>query len=526
MRKWALLLILLIAAGAIFAGCAQNKAQNQVSSVAKNKTSQSVQASSVVIGVTDKVTDLDPANAYDAFTWEILENTMVGLVKYKPGTLKIEPALAESWEVKNNSTVWIFHLRKGLKFSDGTPLTAKNVVWSIERVMRIKGDPSWLVTDFVKKVVAENNTTVIFYLKHPTSYFLALLTTPPYYPVNPKYSPDKIDSDQTAGGAGPYKIVKFVRGQEIVLEANPYYFGQKPKTQKIIVRFYRDATTMRLALQNGEIDVAWRTLRPSDIISLEKSNFNVVKVPGTYIRYLCFNVKKEPTSSVLVRRALAAAINRSEIASMVYRGTVEPLYSLIPNGMWSHLDVFKKYGDGNVKLAQQLLEKAGYSKSKPLHIQLWYTPTHYGDTEADLAQMIKSQWESTGMVKVTIKSAEWGTYVDYARKGQMQAYLLGWYPDYLDPDDYTTPFLSSTANTWAGTGFANKTVDSLLKKAQQIPNQDERAKIYEEVQKILADQVPYVPLVQGNLFVVTKPNVHGVTVGPDMVMEYAYLYRT
>ena len=485
------------------------------------------QPKTIVIGVTDKVTDLDPANAYDFYTWEVLNNVMEGLVKYKPGTLEIEPALAEKWEVNDDSTVWTFHLRKDLKFADGTPLTAKDVVRSIERVMKIQGDPSWLVTDFVEKVEAPDDYTVVFHLKQPTSYFLALLTTPPYFPVHPDYAPDQIQSDQTAGGAGPYKIVKWVRDEELVLEANPNYYGEKPKTEKIIIKFYRDASTMRLALQNGEIDIAWRTLRPSDIDSLKKDgNFNVIEVPGGFIRYVCLNTKNEPTNNVKVRQALAAAIDRNEISQKVFMGTVEPLYSLIPNGMWSHKDVFKeKYGDGNIELAKQLLSEAGYSESNPLEIQLWYTPTHYGDTEADLAQILKEQWEKTGMIKVTIKSAEWGTYTDYARNGQMQVYLLGWYPDYLDPDDYTTPFLKSGANKWAGTGYSNPTVDELLTKAQRLSDQKERTKLYEQVQDILAQDVPYIPLIQGKLFVVTQKNVKGVTIGPDMIFRYSTLYK-
>ncbi|NJE77085.1 ABC transporter substrate-binding protein [Thermococcus sp. ES12] len=481
----------------------------------------------IVIGVTDKVTDLDPANAYDFYTWEVLNNVMEGLVKYKPGTLEIEPALAESWEVNEDSTVWTFHLRKDLKFADGTPLTAKDVVRSIERVMTIQGDPSWLVTDFVDKVEAKDDYTVVFYLKQPTAYFLALLTTPPYFPVHPDYAPDQIQSDQTAGGAGPYKIIKWVRDEELVLEANPNYYGEKPKTEKIIIKFYRDASTMRLALQNGEIDIAWRTLRPSDIDSLKKDeNFNVIEVPGGFIRYICLNTKNDPTSNVKVRQALAAAVDRPEIAQKVFMGTVEPLYSLIPNGMWSHKDVFKeKYGDGNLDLAKQLLSEAGYSESNPLEIQLWYTPTHYGDTEADLAQILKEQWEKTGMIKVTIKSAEWGTYTDYARNGQMQVYLLGWYPDYLDPDDYTTPFLKTGANKWAGTGYSNPTMDELLSQAQRLSDQNERTKLYEQVQDILAQDVPYIPLIQGKLFVVTQKNVKGVTIGPDMIFRYSTLYK-
>jgi len=523
--KLGLLVVFLMVFSVVASGCISGSGSSTGTSSASSAPSAS--KDTIIIGVTDKVTDLDPANAYDFYTWEVLNNVMEGLVKYKPGTLEIEPALAESWDVNKNSTVWTFHLRKDAKFSDGTPLTAKDVVRSINRVMTIKGSPSWLVTSFVEKVEAKDDYTVVFYLKHPTAYFLALLTTPPYFPVSPKYDNDKIDTDATYGGAGPYRIVNWVRDQELVLEANPYYYGPKPKTKKIIIKFYNDASTMRLALQNGEIDVAWRTLRPTDIKSLKASgNFNVIEVPGGFIRYVCLNTRVEPTKDVKVRQALAAAVDRKEIAKIVYQGTVEPLYSLVPNGMWSHIDVFKeKYGDGNIELAKKLLGEAGYSADKPLQITLWYTPTHYGDTEASLAQVLKSEWEKTGMIKVTIKSAEWNTYTSYERKGQMMVYLLGWYPDYLDPDDYTTPFLDSEANSWAGTGYKNPTADQLLRKAQAITDQKERAKLYEQVQEILAQDVPYIPLVQGKLFVVTQKDVKGVVIGPDMIFHYSTLYK-
>jgi peptide/nickel transport system substrate-binding protein len=218
-------------------------------------TTTAAKASTIIIGTTDKVTDLDPANAYDFFTWEVLSNVIDTLVKYKPGTDQIVPAIAESWEVKDNGTVWIFHLRKDVRFCDGTPVTAQDVVRSIKRVMRINGDPAWLVTSFVKDVKALDNYTVEFILKHPTGFFLALLATPPYAVVSPKYPPDKIVSDATWGGAGPYCIKEFKRDEYLVLEANPYYYGEKPKTQRIIIRFYKDATTLRLALENGQLDL-------------------------------------------------------------------------------------------------------------------------------------------------------------------------------------------------------------------------------------------------------------------------------
>ncbi len=482
----------------------------------------------IVIGTTDRVTDLDPASAYDFFTWEVLSNIMDGLVKYKPGTAEIVPAIAYKWEVKDGGRVWIFYLRKNVRFCDGTPLTAYDVVRSIKRVMRLHGDPSWLVTSFVKDVKALDKYTVEFILKKPVSFFLALVATPPYFPVSPKYPDDRIVSDATWGGAGPYCIKKWVRNQILILEANPYYYGPKPKTKEIVIRFFRDASTMRIALESGEIDIAWRTLRPTDYKDLAKNpNFKVIAVPGSFIRYIVVNVKMSPTNNKLVRQAIAAAICREELNKIVFMGEMEPLYSLVPIGLWSYEPVFKeKYGDCNLKLAVKLLKEAGYSKTHKLKLVLWYTPTHYGDTEADLAQLIKQQLERTGMIEVEIKSLEWASFVAQLRKGTMMLALLGWYPDYLDPDDYLTPFLHSGYNKWTGTGYSNPKVDKLLDEAETIVNKEKRAEIYREVQKILAEDVPFIPLLQGKLFIVVRKDVKGVMLGPTMLLPYYTIYKS
>ncbi|OYT33234.1 peptide ABC transporter substrate-binding protein [Archaeoglobales archaeon ex4484_92] len=516
MNRKLLLVFVSLAVAAVLLGCAQQPAK------------QKPKVKTITIGVTDKITELDPANAYDFYTWEVLNNIMGGLMRYKPGTTELEPFLAKSYEVKENGLVYIFHLRKDLKFADGTPCTAKDVVRSIKRVMKISGDPSWLVNDFVKDVVAVDDYTVKFTLKKPASYFLALVATPPYFPVHPKYKPESIDPDQTAGGVGPYKIVKWVRDQELILETNPNFFGDKPKTDRIVVRFYKDATTLRLALERGEIDIAWRTLTPVDIKNLKKNpNLQVIEAPGGFIRYLVLNgneTTEYPTKDKTVRQAIAAAIDRNDIVNRVFMGTVEPLYSLVPMGMWSHLDVFKRYGDGNVELAKKLLKEAGYSESKKLKLELWWTPTHYGDTEKDLAQVLKEQLEKTGMIEVELKSAEWSTYVDYARRGAMMASLFGWYPDYLDPDDYTTPFLKSDANNWLGFPYSNPEMDEILQKAQVATTMDERKSLYEEIQKKLAEDSPIIPLIQGKLTIVAKKEVKGISLDPTMIFRYYLIY--
>jgi peptide/nickel transport system substrate-binding protein len=482
----------------------------------------------LVIGVTDKVTDLDPSNAYDFFTWEVLYNVMEGLVKYKPGTDQIIPAIATNWTVEDGGRVWIFKLRKDVKFCDGKPVTAHDVVRSIKRVMKINGDPAWLVTDFVENVTAVDDYTVKFVLHKPVSYFLAVLATPPYFPVHPSYPDDKIVSDATWGGAGPYCIKEFKRDEYLVLEANPYYYGEKPKTERVIIRFYRDATSLRLAIERGEIDIAWRTLRPQDYADLAKNpNLVVAKVPGSFIRYIIINVNMSPVNNVLVRRAIAAAIDRKELAERVFFGTMEPLYSLVPKGLWSHIDVFKEvYGEGpNLELAKSLLRQAGYSETNKLKIELWYTPTHYGDTEADLAALLKKQLEATGLIEVEIKSAEWATYVDYARHARMMLSLFGWYPDYIDPDDFLTPFLKTGVNKWTGSQYSNPDVDKLLDEAAIEIDQAKRAQLYEQVQRILANDVPFIPLLQGNLMIVYRNNVEGVVLGPTMILYYYTIYK-
>lgn len=494
------------------------------STVEKTVTAPGAVPERIIIGVTDKVTDIDPANAYDFYTWEVLLNIMGGLMRYAPGTTELEPGLAISYTVSPDGKEYTFKLRPNLYFADGTPMTAQDVVRSIKRVMTINGDPAWLVTEFVEDVVALDDHTVKFILKNPVAFFPALVATPPYFPVHPAYKPDEIDSDQTAGGVGPYRIVKWVRDVELILEANPYWWGGAPKTKQIVIKFYKDATALRLALEAGEIDIAWRTLRPTDIEDLKgKSGIKVIEVPGAFIRYIIFNTNVPPFDNPLVRKALAAAVNREAICERIFLGTTTPLYSMIPMGMWSHKDSFlEKYGEHNIELAKDLLRQAGYSEENKLKVELWYTPTHYGDTEVDVATLIKEAWEETGMVEVELKSAEWTTYLEYTREGVLGATLYGWYPDYIDPDDYTTPWVNAS---WTGYAYANPELIRILDEARTKLTVEERTPLYEQAQDIWAEDAAIVPLFQGKLTIAVREGVEGVILDPVMLFRYWLIYK-
>ena len=453
----------------------------------------------LVYGTTEKVIDMDPANAYDFHTWEIFYNIYQGLLRYPPGETNLVPGLAESYEISADGKEYTFTLRQGLKFTDGSHFDATAVKWSIDRVMALKGDPSWLVTDFVDHVDVVDTYKVKFILKNPVAYFPSLAASPPYYPVNPNiYPKDKIVRDPTElkggklVGLGPYKVVSFKRDQEIVMDANPGFYGEKAKNDRVVIRYFADATTMRLALEKGEIDIAFKSLNPSDIKDLQKSDkVQTITAQGPYIRYLCFCCANEQFDNKVLRQAVAAAINRPPLLEKVFLGQNAPLYSMVPMGMWSHIDAFKDaYGDGNMDKVKELLKSQGYSESNKLEFELWYTPSHYGDTEVDLAAVLQQQLNATGVIKADVKSAEWATYRDNWSNKVMSAFLLGWYPDYIDPDNYTAAFGGTAGSAGLGIYFSDAAWDKKFNEGQTETDMKKRTAIYHEIQNNWADEVP------------------------------------
>jgi len=488
----------------------------------------------LVYGTTEKVIDMDPANAYDFHTWEIFYNIYQGLLRYPPDSTKLIPGLAESYDISSDGKEYTFKLREGLKFTDGTPFDAAAVKWSIDRVIALKGDPSWLVTDFVDSVEVLDTYRVKFILKNPVAYFPSLVASVPYYPVNPKvYPADKIvrDPSELKGGKlvglGPYRVVSFKRDQEIVMEANPYFYGEKPKNDQVVIRYFADATTMRLAIEKGELDFAFKTLNPSDINDLEKSDkIQTIKAQGPYIRYICFLCDTPPFNDKVLRQAVAAAINRPPLLEKVFLGQNAPLYSMVPMGMWSHIDAFKTvYGDGNIDKSKKLLASRGYSESKPFTFDFWYTPSHYGDTEVDMAAVLKDQFEATGMMKVNVKSAEWATYRDNWKNKAMPAYLLGWYPDYIDPDNYTAAFAGTAGSKGLGIHFSDPVWDQKFVEGQTVTDPAKRTAIYAEIQQMWTDEVPTVTIFQGTLYLFAQKDIRGIMISPTLQFNYGPIHR-
>jgi peptide/nickel transport system substrate-binding protein len=448
------------------------------------------------------------------------------LLHYVPGTTDLEPGLATDYDVSDDGLVYTFYLVEGASFPDGTPFNAEAVKWSIDRVMRLEGDPNWLVTSFVESVEVVDEYTVQFNLLGPVNYFPLLVATQPYSPVSPNcYSEDQFDADSMCSGVGPYTITSWDRDVEMVLEAYDGYPGTPPKTPKIIVKYYSDATTMRLAVESGEIDIASKTLNPTDYADLEAAGeLQVIEGPGAYIRYICFNVTTPPFDQKELRQAISYAVDRQALISIAYQGTHAALYSMVPMGMWSHIDAFP---GRDVDTAIEMLTALGYSEDNKLAMDLWWTPTHYGPTEADVATVLKDNLEETGLIEVSLQNTEWATYKEYQNAGSMPVFLLGWYPDYLDPDNYTWSWGHSSASDDMGIFYSSVEMDALLEAGQVAAELrgDDRLKIYEDAQVLWTTEVPTIPLTQGSLLVVAQPGVGGILLDPNMLFHYFALFK-
>ncbi|MGC9384129.1 MAG: ABC transporter substrate-binding protein [Kosmotogaceae bacterium] len=475
----------------------------------------------ITVGTTDKIKILDPADCYDYFSSNVIQNTRAGLVDYEVGTANIVPWLAKSWEVSEDSLTYTFHLREDAKFRNGNDIDANALKFSFDRVIRLNGDPAFLISDVVAETKVVDKYTFQVTLEYPWSAFVSVLGYTVAYPVDPETTPaDELMYDPPVA-SGPYYIEDWQPDVQLILKANPSYFGPKPKTETIVIKFYQNASTLRLALESGEIDLAYRTLDPRDLMVLkEDPRYVVFEGNSPAIRELVINSNIEPFDDLVVRKAIAYSVDRSAIVSDVFSETVVPLYTLVPIGMWSHENMMP---ERDLDKAREMLSALGYSEANPLEIELWYTPSHYGTTEADVAQVLKSSIEETGLVEVSLKYAEWSTYIDYFVNGTIGAFLLGWYPDYLDPDDYLWPFLSVNGAASMGAHYENPYVEEVMLLSRGYEDVTVRTELNIDIQKVLSIDVPYIPLWQSKQFCVTQPYISGVVLEPSQIFRYYLL---
>jgi peptide/nickel transport system substrate-binding protein len=494
--------------------------------VAQSALSGAGQSGVLVSGTTDSITNIDPAGNYDFGTFTLGINFIEHLYDAKNGA-KIVPSLATGCAPVRTARTWRCTLRRGVTFHDGSAFDSADVKHSFDRVSHPQvvkeaaaNTPSSLLSN-LKSVKVNGKYAVTFNLKTPASTWRFILSTgaagivPSTYPGN-KLQPN----NQPQIGTGPYRLTKYTPGQQAVFEPFDDYWGPQARNDGLILRYYSKSSTMKLALERGEIDMAFQTFTPTELTSLSKArNVRVYQGPGAVIRYLTLNVERAPTNNIAVRRALAYMMPRQAIATRVYRGTVKPLYSMPPAGLPGHIDAFaSRYGrTPNVAAAKRELQRAGLQT--PFPIEIWWTPTHYGDASADEYAEMKRGLERSGVFKVTLKSTEWAQYSSVLGT-QYNAYQLGWFPDYPDPENYVLSFYQS--GNFTENGYENPAMTKLLVQEQAATSEARRLAVIRKIQQLAAADVPIIPYWQSNMIAVGRSNVRGIqsTLDAAVIMRY------
>ncbi len=490
----------------------------------------------IIIGVTDQIASLDPADAYATHDWELIRNTGRTLLRWNPGTSDLVPDLATALPaISADGLTYTVKMKSGVQFADGLTLTAPMFAEQLNRLLTI--GPSCpndvadaLAIPYVESITATDDVTLVFKLKSAVAFFPQILATAPYTPAHPSTFPTTecvLFPAAPIYGVGPWYIKQYTQNEQLVLEPNPYYKGDlKPQSGQIIMRYFSDPQTLALAVQNGEIDIAWRYLGPQLVSQLQGvKDVTVGAIDGGAIRYLIINHTMPPTDDPNVVKAMASVIDRNEISDTVYAGTASPLYSQNPPGFLGANEAFDTmYKAPNIDAAKSFLAASGYNENKKCVLDMWYPPEHYGAETAAWMEVIKKQLDATGVFQVNLHAQEWATYVTALTGGESYAVgVLGWFFDYPDPSNYLDPFVfnggmgTNVSLAAEGSTFGDPINDKaqqlvdLLSKADTETDLAKRKALYEQSQEAYADLVVTLPLFFLTEHVIYRPNIKAST---------------
>lgn len=478
----------------------------------------------IVVGTTDAFTaskdapaPLDPAYAYDVGTWNILRQTVQTLMIQPRGEGEPVPEAAQTCGFTDSGNErYACTLRKDLKFANGDPVTADDVKYSIDRARSLKADSGvFALLSTIDTVETQGDREVIFHLRTADATFPFKLSTPVAGIVDPDiYAKGKLREGFELDGSGPYTLQAEVKNDELVsavFTKNPEYKGSlKVNNDKVELRNFADADEMGAALDDGDIDLMTRTMSPEQIQKLSADSddtVDLVDMSGLEIRYLAFNTNDASVRTKAVRQAMAQVIDRGELVSKVYGSQAEPLYSLVPASITGHSNAFfNKYGDPSTAKAKSMLEKAGVTT--PVKLTLHYTTDHYGSATKKEFELLKKQLNDSGLFDVDIKGTPWATFRPAEQKGEYEVYGMGWFPDFPDADNYVAPFLDR--DNFLGSPYANSIIrNTLIPESRRAADRLAAADSLTEIQDIVANDVPVLPLWQGRQYVAAGDDVTG-----------------
>lgn len=462
---------------------------------------------------------LDPAHISESEGFRIGVMVFDGLVDYDPKTLEVKPELAESWEVNDDATVWTFKIRKGVKFHNGQEVKAIDFkkCWERACAKDTQSEVAYILAPIkgydemqegkateLSGVKALDDYTLEVTLKYPFGEFLQTLGHPvaSVYPVEEAEKAVKEKQVwETPIGTGPYKFVSWKHKQEVVLERNNDYWGDKPYLDKIVFKVIEDENTAFLEYKAGNLHECGV---PTGQIKATKADPTLgtqyIEGPELALYYYGMNMEKGIfAKDKNLRLAFEYGTNRQAIVDTVMEGLPTPATGIVPKGIPGYREGQSPYTYDPDK-AKEFWNKS----SKPAKITLWYNTSEGHQKIAEAAQ---AGYKEIG-ISVELTNLEWGTYLDKVMKGECELFRMGWIADYPSMDNFLYPlFHSSEKGNNNMTFYSNPEVDRILEQARSETDDTKRHELYAQAEKIILDDAPIVPIYFYSFARVVQPNV-------------------
>ncbi|HYX70970.1 MAG TPA: ABC transporter substrate-binding protein [Terriglobales bacterium] len=464
----------------------------------------------VVMLIESGPTNLDPRVGLDAFS-ERIDQLLFDALLTRDDHFDVRPGLAERWEAPDPRS-YVFHLRRGVRFNDGRPLTSRDVKWTFDSILNgtVKtGKVS--AYRYVASIETPDDATVIFHMKEPDAMLPwnvsegASGIVP--YGSGPEFNRHPI-------GSGPFRFVSLQLDKEVVLERNDDYWGAKPKIARVRFAIVPDFTTQALELRKGSADIALNSLTPDTVLTLERDpRLEVERAPGSIYNYLAFNLNDPVLKDERVRQAIACAIDRHQLVRYLWRDMARPAASPLPPESWAY-DPGIPAWNYDPERARRLLDQAGYPAVKGVRFHLLYktTPLEVPRLQAAIFQQ---QLREVGIV-LDIRTLEFGTFFTDIVKGAFQMYSLRWIGGNEAPDIFDVFYSANVPPRGANRGhYSNPQVDTLIEAGRRETDEAKRKQIYIQIQQIVGRELPYVSILYLDNVLVHSRRVRNLHLEPS-----------
>ena len=489
-------------------------------------------AQTLVYGVSGFPSSLDSVDSQDGNSLVVSAQITERLVDFEPGGTGLIPSLATSWSSNDDATVWNFVLREGVTFHDGTPFNAEAVKFNVDRWNDPNNEYSgrdqgktfvpwgWVFGgpigegNLIESVSVVNDHEVQFTLTQPAPFLPALWAAVYFQFSSPAAIMENGVAYGTPGvgavGTGPFKFVEWIEGERVVLERNDDYWNGPAKLEGVVFRGITEPTARMAELQAGTIDIAV-LLSVDDLQTVQNDPNLKTAIPEVELNvgYIGMYVDNEPLDNLLVRQAIAHAIDREAIIDAFYGGLGLPAYAFIPSTMFGLGDPWPYEYDP--ERARELLAEAGYADG--FSIDFWYMPVSrpYYPAPQPIAETIASYLSEVG-IDVELETEDWTTYLADYTTGKFSMYMLGWNADYADPDNFLNTFFGPSAS--ASPAWDSPETLDLLQQARQVADQDVRANLYAEVHNNVNADVPAIPFAYNRTLNAMRNNIDGWVASP------------